>query len=164
MVAWEADNESTLFQYKDNIRSNLLYEIRAFQKFDEIRRRTPQEWRLLYLRRFVIILLCISVLGAGVFGVGYVTLYSNDVTTYIQNLSWLPDWAKGYASLVPTLAVTGVVGIAPYIVRASTALEGWDFENEEVDQQILRTYIVSVANYYLVIWIEFQKISGINIF
>lgn len=79
MIKWEANDGTTRSNYRTSMRTQLMFEIGAIQKYDELRRRTTREWRLLYLRRFLVILLSIAVLGSGVVLVGYVTLYSTTV-------------------------------------------------------------------------------------
>lgn len=100
----------------------------------------------------MLIILNIALLGGAVFGVGWVTVNQNFLISWLESISWL-GFAKAYMSLLPNIFIQGIIGVSPLLIRYSTAAEAYDFQNDALNQQILRIYIVSVVSYLIFILI-----------
>ena len=115
-----------------------------------------------YCRRILLILINLTFLGFFAFLVIYVSINEYEVVSSIQGQAWIPDSVKPYAELAPSLVITLSLSIIPPVVEISTGLEGWDFDDQKINNQIARIFIVSLAQYSVYILIQFTLLLNIS--
>jgi len=80
----------------------------------------------------------------------------------VKGIDWIPDSVANYAELVPQLVVTLSLNIIPPIVNLSVKFEGWDFENQKINQKVIRIFLVSIAQYVIFIIIQFSLLLNFS--
>lgn len=161
-LEWNLTNEVERDNFQSKSYQQFIDELGIVRRYEQIKKRSRTERRLTYCRRCVLILINLTFLTFFAALVIYVSVNEDDVVHFIQDLEWVPDAVQRYAELAPSLVITLSLSVIPPVVQISTDLEGWDFDDEKIVNQIARIFIVSMAQYTVYILIQFTLLLDIS--
>jgi hypothetical protein len=149
--------------FKEGALNLIRGELSLFDKYREIRHRQRDEWFHIYVQRYTVIFINLLLIVGSIIAVYWLTLNDTILGQKIASSDSMPSFVKNIGPLVPNFLITGIVSVMPYIIRAATSLESYDFKNQATNQQIIRIYLVSVVSYLIYITIQLEIITGLSI-
>lgn len=151
-----------------NVSHNVIFtEIKEDTLIKKIKERTPKEWRMLYIRR--VILMIINLIGIGIlcFIIVYTNVNKIKFKNYLQATVAQYDLfidGKQFADLSPTLVVTICNKLIPPFIKKITENEKWDYQHQVLNQQIWRIWMGRMLNLFIFVCIQSQLASNVEIF
>ena len=151
-----------------NVSYNIIFtEIKEQKLIQKIKERTKKEWRMLYIRRVILMIINISGIGF----LGFIIVYTNinkiKFKNYLERTVTeydLPIDGKQFADLSPTLVVTLCNKLIPPFIKKITENEKWDYQHQVLNQQIWRIWMGRMLNLFIFVCIQSQLASNVEIF
>lgn len=96
---------------------------------------------VLYLRRFIGLILYLAVQGASFIAIALVTIYTENITNAVADQGF-----SSFSSIIAPLALNIINGAAPTLLKAITLLEKWDSGDFKVNILLARMFLSNIMN------------------
>jgi hypothetical protein len=116
---------------------------------DEVNKRTPIQWKVLYFRRRIALFFTAIILCFGWALIYLGAYYENDLQDFFLvklNSDFLGQWSA-------TFIMTVVNYLIPWLLSFVSPLEAWDFAAEELTTELWKNYYTTALNIIFFLYI-----------
>lgn len=137
-------------QIKESGANEMLLLLKEAIIQDEVAKRTPDEWKVIYVRRRVALVITAIILCCGWAIIYAGAAYENELQDWFLvklHSDFLGQWSS-------TVIMSGVNYLIPWLVGFVSHLEAWDFAAEELTTELWKNYYTTALNIIFFLYIQ----------